>query len=112
MASAFPYYEAAGKQHEYVIKTRQSLGKTTWFCTSNIDELFKRSDLPSLTTSFKAMLSGIKKVRIYQQMTLALLKDPKNNVRKESELELGSSVLEVNRDLLDFDDPVWNRITT
>lgn len=110
IASAFPFYEAAGKQHEYVIKTRKSLGKQTWFCTHNLAELNNRADLKSMTSEFRKLL-GTKPIRITESSTRALRKEQKTNTRQETVLELGSSVSEVNRDLVDFDDPVWLRIT-
>lgn len=111
LATAFPFYEAAGKQHEYVIKTRQSLGKATWFCTDDIKGLFERTDLKSMTMEFKNLMNSQKKIRITRQSTISLLKEPKNNTKEDTVLELGTSVSEVNKDLLDFEDRVWNRIT-
>lgn len=110
LATAFPFYEAAGKQHEYVIKTRQSLGKATWFCTDDVKGLFDRTDLKSMTTEFKNLMNSQKRIRITKQSTIRLLKEVKNNTKEDTVMELGTSVSEINKDLLDFEDKVWNRI--
>jgi hypothetical protein len=111
LANAFPFYEAAGRQHEYVIKTRKALGKTTWFCTSSLKEMFENTPMKSITTSFSQLIMGQKKVLITVAGTKKLVKQVKNNNRLETNMELGTSVSEVNKDLLDLDNPVWSRIT-
>ena len=106
---AFTFYEAAGKQHEYVIKTRQALGKTTWFCTEDMIKLFERVDLKSLTPDLKKLLASFKKIKLNKHITESLLKD-KKGTKSINNLKMGSSIGEVNKDLLEIGNSSDDRI--
>lgn len=111
-AIAFPFYEAAGKQHEYVIKTRQGLGKTTWICTQDLEALVSRSDLKSMTPELCKLFRSLKKIKLNKGMTTGLMKKKSEKTKEKNKeyLRMGDSISGVNRDLLEIGNPVEERI--
>ncbi len=76
-APAFPWYETAARQHEYVISTRNGMNKPTWFILKSRQGLIE-SKSHKLDT-FGRILKGLPLVRITLAETLLLVKQPKTD---------------------------------
>lgn len=100
-AVAFPFFEAAGKQHEYVIKTRQAIGRTTWFCTKNLKEFCERTDIKGITKELKDALRSMKRVNIRASETKLINKKNKNI--SDEALKLGIGLGGVSKELLELE---------
>jgi hypothetical protein len=107
---SFPYYEAAGRRHEYTLSVRGSKGKPTWFVVNGWRTLKDR--LPSnLMTILNQYLLGTGggPVIINAADTLKLFKD-KTEEKVQVDTNKGCGLIGVRPKLLEFQVEINDRL--
>lgn len=106
-AASFPFWDAAAKQHEYVMSIRASMGKQTFFALPSLKRLIDSRDI-KLSEGFVRLLKSLPAIRISKLETISLLKEKKTKVSINSQKGLGISG--IDEGLLVFNPEVSSRI--
>lgn len=97
LAPAFPHYEKASSQHDYVLQARLGLGKVTWFCTGAIEKLFIGPGMQVVPSLTKYLLA-LDRVQVTRKNTTRLLRERTNTPTIEKS---GMTLTSVDQTLLD-----------
>ena len=107
-APVFLHYEKASQWHEFIMATRDALGKPTWFVIRGTLQNFKESKNVIFTSGFLKLLSSYKTERVTEKETNPLIKSP--TVTTTVQVNRGFGVIGVNPKLLNFHSEMDKRL--
>lgn len=75
LSSTFPHYEAAGNHINYVLRTRETLGKVTWFCCPDVSKIIVRDGNKGIVEDLHAFLIALPRVLLPKEFTIREIKN-------------------------------------